>query len=242
MTKELLQKYKKEIKNMQKENKDNLLLVVDCGIENMIFSDESIDDSLLIMEDSYLIKKEQAKLLKFLRQNLKKIDSNELDKVLTTLKTVSQKTVDDQCYRLLSDNEQVKKIDGLQTVTDTDQFRKEVYGLTLKMNDIVKYLNYPSSFWAYILPRIIRTDEEKVHGIYVKCDEEEIVKDIKLYIPHIINLNTAKINIHEFRCAYDIYQMLNGVYVDGDYENSDEIIEEGFENNYLKQKVKKQFG
>ena len=241
MNRELKKEYKKEIKEIKKQNFETLLLTLKYSVETMIESVDGINQSMQVLEDVYQIINEEKRLLNFIKVNLKKIDANELDNLLDSLDELNEETI--KYYYHLLDNITCDKLleknyRRISTLLDTDKFRKEIFGLCLSMKDIIKYLDYSPEFWEYILPRTTRIDEESFYQVNIKCDAQEI----RVFVPNIINLETAKINIHEFKHAYDMYRILGIPYFKDDYEASARKEEEKFENDYVHQKVKKYFG
>lgn len=245
MDKNLKREYKKEIREIKKQNLETLRLIFKYSLENMVESVDNIEQSVQLLEEVNAITIEEKRLLNYIKRNLKKIDENELDRVLDSLDQINEETIEYYYYILdnIGTDMSIEKIyRQLQTLTDTEKYRKEVYGLTLNMKDIVKYLDYSASFWSYILPRTTRTDNEEFYQINIKCDKQETIKDIRVFVPHITSLETAKINIHEFKHAHDIYNMLGFPYVEKDYESIARTEEKQFENKYVNQKVKRYFG
>lgn len=241
MNKELKKEYKKEIREIKKQNLETLLLTLKYSIENMIEHEKTIDQSMQTLEEVHQIINEEKILLNFIKRNLKKIDEIELDRILDLLDELNEKTI--KYYYYLLDNFDIDRAmdKEVETLIDTDKYRKEVYGLTIGMKDVISYLNYPSEFWTYILPRTTRLNEESWYQVTIKCDEEEKVRDMRVFVPNIINLETAKINIHEFKHAYDMYRILGIPYLEKDYEEVAKREEQIFENDYVGQKIKKHF-
>lgn len=245
MNKSLKWEYKKEIREIKGQNRELLFKVLNYSTTTMCMEPLTIDENLLLFLEVKDIVKEEKRLLNFIKRNLDKINEDEVDRVLDLLDGVNEETV--KYYYYLLDNVEAdftaeKKFRQLETLIDTQVYRKEVYGLTLSMTDIADYLNYSSSFWEYILPRLTRTEEEEFYGVNIRCNEQNIIEDIRVFVPPITNLATAKINVHELTHAHDMYQMLGRTYTEGDYESISREQEKHFEDTYMGQKVKKQFG
>lgn len=244
MNRELKKEYKREIREIKKQNLETLSLLLKYGVEDMIETIDNVEKNAQILDEFHAISVEEKMLLNFIKRNLKRIDSNELDKMLEILDEINEKTVDYYYYLLdnnVADAVKEKQYRGLETITETEKYRKEVFGLTLGMDDVINYLNYDESFWAYILPRTIRIDDEELRQVNIKCNLNEVIEDIKVFVPNVINLETAKINIHEFTHAHDIFNMIGVKYLDKDYETIAVRNENEFESNYVNQKVKRRF-
>ena len=111
--------------------------------------------------------------------------------------------------------------------------------------DVVAFLDYPEEFWEYVTPRIRKVDStipgnEIFYATLLKFDKKDknIIRDIKVMLPHIIDLKTACINIHELKHAYDMYKKLNQYVDDSDpkYESDAIAMEEKFKVKILKAK------
>ena len=245
MNKELKREYKKEISEIKKQNVETLLLVLQYSILNILEATDNTKQSMEVLKEVRAITNEEKKLLKFIKNNINRMNSDSLDKMLDILDEVNEKTT--QYYYYLLDNSSAnmnieKRYRRLETLIETSKYRKEVYGLTLGMKDIVKHLNYSTSFWTYILPHTIITENEEFYGVYLRIDEQKIVRNIRVIVPEITNLKTARINIHEFKHAYDMYNLLDIAYIEKDYEEVAKWEEERFEIEYVEEKVKRYFG
>lgn len=138
----------------------------------------------------------------------------------------------------------VRPAKGFTTLIDTMDYRKELYGLVLKLDDIKNFLNYPKEFWEYIMPkvRVIDDNQDKCMNpeVIMKFDNKECLEDIRVIVPHIINLTSALINVHEFQHAYDLYLLLGKIvpYSNEYYENIAKNKEENFKNEYVLKLIK----
>jgi len=246
MNKKEQKEYKKEIKEIKFQNLETLFLIFQYSMLNVLESIDNYDKSKKILKDYYNIAREEAMLLRFIESNLTQIDSNELDKVLDMLDEVNEKTVL-YLYGFLEDKELDRRssffIEYLRfkSLIDTEQYRKEVLSLALSLEDIKHYLSVNNKMWKYIMERTIVTDDESFYGVNIKINNN-IVEDFKVFVPHIVNLQTAKINVHEFTHAIDVYKMLGLTYNEVDYEKIAKDTENEFEKEYIKHKLKQNFG
>ena len=113
--------------------------------------------------------------------------------------------------------------------------------------DIEDFLKYPEEFWQYIDIRTIIVDshipeEREFYGVNLKMSNNKL-SDIKVFVPEIINLETALINIHEFRIAYNLYQELGNAISKEDswYELSGKESVKEFKKSYFKNKCRNIF-
>ena len=107
------------------------------------------------------------------------------------------------------------ELEQIISLRDNDILLFEQYGLDLKDEDIKLFLNYPNTFWEFISSRTKYLnnyiENRDFYGVYPKFDFNSCLIDIKIIIPKIINLATALINIHEFKHAYDLYNILGSI-------------------------------
>lgn len=104
---------------------------------------------------------------------------------------------------------------------------------------IKQFLNYPDKFWHYIHSRIIYIDStipgnEMFYNTLMKFDDNNKLVDIKVFIPYIIDIKTARINVHELKHAYDLYLRL-GQIIDADTDTFEEdavVLEHQFVKKY----------
>ena len=224
-----------------------LLLYIRClitfGKENKVTKDVKN-----IWNEFLEIIKEEKNLLEIISKSLKKLDYEEVDLFINRLDEVNEETV---LYYLNTLNDIENACDMKQewkatrnkrnfnTITETDKYRHKLSGLTLSIEDIINFLNYPNEFWNYIHDRYYIVDstsktEKDFYGVNMKT-KDNILTDIKVFVPYIINLETALVNIHEFKHAYDLYKLL-GKKIDIDdslHEKNAKELELKFKSEYM---------
>lgn len=138
-----------------------------------------------------------------------------------------------------------KDFDGL---TNTNLYQLKLCSLLLSFRDIQAFLDYPDEFWDYISDRILYADsyfdeEKDFYGVYIQTDKDECVTNIKVIVPHIINLETALVQVHEFQHAYSLYQILGSKIVmdDNEYEQEARKYEADFQEKYMVKKYEEIF-
>lgn len=244
MNKEIQREYKKELRNIKLQNIETLFLISYYAVSNILKSFDEYEKNKGVIYNYYKIAKEEAKLLTYLKNNLERIDSNELDKVLDMLDEINEQTTL-YYYGFLDNIENspafCRKYSNLQKLIDTEIYRKKIFCTALDKNSIKEYLKIPNQTWEYISKRTTITEQEEFYGVNIKMDENK-VDDMKIFVPPIINLETAKINVHEFKHAYDVYEMIGLEYIDNNAEEVARDSESIFENVYLRDKVKQYFG
>ena len=98
-------------------------------------------------------------------------------------------------------------------INENNDYLNEVIGLTIDFDFEKNFLNYPDAFWNYIKSKIRFVDSrgDEKHILYetiMHFDENNCLDDMRVFVPKIINLLTALINVHEFKHAYDLYHLL----------------------------------
>lgn len=80
--------------------------------------------------------------------------------------------------------------------------------------DVIKnFLSFPEDFWIYITPKIrfvdsLGDEKEIIYEALMHFDLNDCLDDIRVFVPFVINLKTALICIHEFKHAYDLFNLL----------------------------------
>ncbi len=240
MNKKVRKVLENDIVTIKKNSKKEINFIKkQCSIRIASESSNTIEDIIQVLDDFILDKEEERKLLNMLKNNLKRIDKSECSTLLAELVAVNKSTL---CYyaSLLGvpvDN----TIETTQPLlTKTESYRNQVCGLLLSEKDIKEYLNYPSSFWEYISKRTYRVEDEGLYGVKIQYDDNNIVKDISVHVPPIVNKDTAKINIRYFTEAYNMYHFFVETYTENTFSQTDKEVED-FEKIYLKDQVKKYF-
>ena len=111
----------------------------------------------------------------------------------------------------------LKKVRDLKVYNDLD-FIKEDLSLNFKI--VKEFLNYSDDFWNFMETRIKYLNNylavKDFYGVYPMFDSLDFLIDLKIIIPEIVNLKTSLINIHEFKHAYDLYNLLGCKIVNDD--------------------------
>lgn len=184
-------------------------------------------------------------------------DSSNIDELLDELEDINDDTY---CYyvTIISDIEEacdlkepyrakrIKK--DFATLIEDDVYIKKLIEGCITIEDISKFLKLPTGFINFINESDFKIylldsqneEESAFYGINYKTDEFNNILDIKLFVPIIIDLNTALINVHEIKRAYELYQRL-GNKIDDD--NIDKINDEAIKmqksfKNYIQEKEK----
>lgn len=214
-------------------------------------------DSYNIYRQFRLIQKEEHKLHKFILKNSENMIFEKFLELIEILEQLNEETLtyylnalNDIITACQTKNELYASHEkkNFDTLIDTNEYRIQASGLTITKEDIKEFLNYPEEFWKYVETRIKRIDGSKKENeiFYVtlmKFDENnKFLSDIKVLIPHITDIKTAQVNVHELKHAYDLYQQL-GQEIDEnnpEYEQSAMLLEQEFRKRYVLKKFENQ--
>ncbi len=202
-----------------------------------------------ILKEYLQILEKQYRILSFLERGIAEIDEEETIRFMEALFLLGNKTslyykeILKGLEKAIKGKEQYgeRPQKQFQTLLETSDYEIWGKGLLLSTKDIIEYLGYPTAFWEYIFPKVsIRDHHQEAHHFFylvnVKCEEGRIV-DMHVGVPKIINLETALINIHEFKHAYDLYERIGKPFVDeSTYEESAKEKERNFVKEYVSQK------
>ena len=195
---------------------------------------------------------EENRMFNFLLKNYQFINCDEGNYFMYKLDYLNEETVL-YCYKFFEDVliacdmelewKARRPFKNFKTLIETDIYDMELYGLTISFDDIKNYFNYEDDFWEYIESRICFLDShdeenDSFYGVNMKFDNDNKLENIKIFVPKIINLDTALINVHEIKHAYDLYKLI-GKEVNLDYSYYEKMAsdsERGFKEQYLVKK------
>lgn len=197
-----------------------------------------------------IIKKEKN-ILNFLLNNYKKINIDEVNNFICELDDLNEETVqyyykyldgiDDACDMGVEWKAK-RPVKYFDTLIENCLYDNKMIGLILSFNDIKNHLGYEKKFWNWVDNKVYIVDSKEeedkdFYGVNIKCNSKKI-EDIKVFVPKIINLETALVNVHEFKHAYDLWKLIGKEMVyDEYYENSARECENEFKNKYLVKKL-----
>lgn len=110
----------------------------------------------------------------------------------------------------------IREKKNFQTLIESNEFFAKLLEILIDEDDILAYLKVSKEFMDFINKHDLRTiyidyndeNEREFIGVNYKLDENDILKDIKIYVPSIIDLNTALIYCHTVSSAFEIYKLL----------------------------------
>lgn len=176
-------------------------------------------DCLNVIREYKAIITEENRLLTLLLTSPADIDRK--DMYFNLINDLSDKTIS-YYYQVLDDiDDAVECRDEMrgkrypkhfETLIETDYYRNVLYSLSISFADVKEYLGYEEEFWEYIDTRTtwiepFGENPRYFYGVNFK-EEEGIVTDLHVTIPSIVDLDTAKIVVHEIRHAHDLYESI----------------------------------
>lgn len=243
------------IKELLRMGSDCLNTYIDSAL---IFgvSSKVTKDIVNIWWEFFYIVREEKKLFNFLLENYDKMDICEIDEFMADMYALSGDTIQ-YYYDVLDDIEVAcdmqlewkakRPMKSFKTLIESDKYRERVCGLALNESDIEEFFLYPKEFWDYIDVRTIILDshleeEKDFWGINLKMDGEKLV-DLKVFVPDVVNLETALVNVHEFKNAYELYRRLGQTINESDtyYEIMGRDSEKKFKGEYMVKKRQQMF-
>lgn len=229
-----------EINKIKEENWEELYLIIKYSFEAIfnyvLFSKTKMNipkTSLNIIREFIKTFKEERKILNFIINHISYIDKESLEDFLEQLDILNEKTINYLYERLdnieeaidLNDETRMITLKNFDLLPENKTIKTNACNLVLTKEFIKSYLGYENEFWKFIDARTIFTDEVKAS----KMDwEYEVGKQIKLllYLPPIIDLESALIALKAYNKAHVIYMSNNKTSL----ENSEERVKKYYLN------------
>lgn len=213
------------------------------------YHDFSLDIYLLksLFEYCKITMKENT-YLSFIMKNYKKISNLEkLYSILDDMDELNEKTylfyqsILEECERFTQSNVPFKAscVRGFETLNETNKYEVELLGLLLTEKDLDKYYQKEETYY-YLKERTKVWNCSAEEGIrdfgLFTVDDGDIIKEIRLFVPRIVDLKTMLINVHEFKHGISLYPYIGSSEPDFDFEKEAKLEEERFVSKYLLKK------
>lgn len=253
---------KTELKDLKWQNREQLFMMIKEYVIMYVkigsfFRNSKDERKVLIdnLKDYFKIISEENKYFTFLIKHLDKISNDhELYKILDQLDIKNSQSyyhydgIISEYESSISLNDQRRAIitrKNFPSIIDTTKYREEIIGLFLNRDDLMNYFNEDSNVFEYLESRtkVYNCDVEDgmpYYGVY-PIIENNILTNINICVPKIINLKAMLINIHEYNHAINLFKYLGKQYLDQDYEKRAKLEEERFLKTYIKRKQQKYF-
>jgi hypothetical protein len=262
MDKEELKELRKDVISINWLDLEETMSIASCCfftyINSMIaFGKESevTKDVINIWKEVSNLLKEERYLLNLIFKYSKFFDINQVEEYIYDLGMLNEQTIKyylnlldsigDAC-ETQSEYRATRTKKDFNTLLDNNDYREKLCSLLLNENDIKEFLNYPDEFWKYVDERTTIVDsyfeeEKEFYGVNIKTNNN-CIDDMKVFVPEIINLETALVNVHEYTHAYNLYEILGKEMMsDLEYENLAKLQEEKFVKEQIPKKYQKIF-
>lgn len=123
-------------------------------------------------------------------------------------------------------------------IQDNTRITDEIKGLTLGTSDLFKYFKGSDAYYYAQENAKIVDGGDNLWLYGVNIDEEHgILRRYRMIVPPIKDLRTALINVHEYRHALDLFDLIGKEYpVENDFEERARAEEEKFVREYVRNK------
>lgn len=213
------------------------------------YHDPSLDIYLLkSLIEYYKITRKENTYLSFIMRNYQEINNLEkLYSILDDMDELNEKTylfyqsILEECESFIQSNVPFKPscVRGFETLNETEKYEAELLGLLLTEKDLDKYYQKEEAYY-YLKERTKVWNCSAKEGIgyfgLFTEDDGDIIKEIKLCVPKIIDLETMLINVHEFKHGISLYPYIGSSKLDFDFEKEAKLEEKHFVSKYLLKK------
>lgn len=251
----------KDINFMKRGSIGEMLLIIRFSLISylkclLVFGHKSVitKDNLNVIKEMFDILKLEKKILKYILKNIKQFNLNATIEVIMMLDEVNESTVR-YYYDVIDDIETAADMHNVfralrannnsPTLIQTYSYVTEVISLAENIESLKLFLGFEEEFWNYIQNKVEIIDFDFTY-ICEFSDVEPIIKDdivtdIKIKVPKVINLQSALIAISEYKKAYELYTMIGCRYDKNKIVDDDEALQKKYCEEYLLKKAKDQF-
>ncbi len=240
-----------EIKKIKLQNSEEVFFLLKYFIKTYlrclnVFNFNNTSREIIILLKDYLkfLNNERylLNLITYYFKNIKNLSA--LGEFLTEVKTLNN-------FNTLSCYTYLEEVNNYCTSFKSNPHKVQIKPLDIKKlldicitsEDVKDFLLYESTFYEYISKKVISCMDDHFYGVNYKLDSNGLLEDLKIFIPPVVDLQTALVNIHELIHAHDLYELL-GQKISSSaimFENSAKQAETDFKNNYLVKKYRKFF-
>lgn len=217
----------KEIKTMKYGSIEEMILITLYSLISylkslIVFGKDSkaTKDNLNFIKEIYDILKLENKLLNYILKQIHKIDINACSYVIEMLDSLNDQTIR-YYYDLIDDIEIAAQMKNefralranktFPTLIQTYSYITEVTALGEDSNSLKNFLGFENEFWDYIQDKvetIAFSDDVQKNAKVEPIVKNNIVIDMVLKVPEIVNLQTSLLAIKIYCNAYELYRML----------------------------------
>lgn len=214
-------------------------------LKNGCYSSEDVSTLKELLKDFKQELNDENEQLKFLLNNIDKIDEEELERILQKIDELNEDAFN--YYDTIGDSFAAKSYVVCPLVYPNRRIKKlrlnhqlldEIKGLTLSYKDIEEYYSkYECMDYLRENSKVFNEREDVgVFGVFTDINGDRLDR-IKLVVPKICNLKTALINVHEYKHGIELFDYLGRNYPSNrDFEKSAKDEEERFIKKYIRNK------
>jgi predicted metal-dependent hydrolase len=164
-------------------------------------------DSVKMFKDFKKILDEEKNIHDYMLNQSLSIDKEECFKLLEKLEELNEKTVKyyyeafgdiiDACSTNFPDRARHMS-KNFNTLIESDEYRKCLEGLTIGLRSIKLRLDFEDEFWDYIDDKTYILNKDEIDNCGIREDDN----GFSIYVPSIVSLETANMNMQIFMEAY----------------------------------------
>lgn len=176
-------------------------------------------DCLSVIKEFSDINKFEKRILKFIKENIGTIDMGTAYELIDQMSERKEEEIV-YYYKVLDDIEdacdmrdefrakRIKK--DYKSISEDQEFKNNLYASKYTIDDIMNYLGFNQEVIDFIRPRIFESvlefsEDKDVFGVNYKINDENVVIDIRLILPTILDYETLMINVNLLMKAYYLY-------------------------------------
>lgn len=250
----------KDINFMKRGSIGEMLLIIKFSLISylkclLVFGHKSIitKDNLNVIKEMFDILKLEKKILKYILKNIKQFNLNATIEVMMMLDELNERTIR-YYYDVIDDIETAADMHNVfralrasnnpPTLIQSYSYVTVVISLAENIESLKLFLGFEEEFWNYIQNKVEIIEFDFTYSCEFPDVEpiikDDIVVDIKIKVPKVINLQSALIAIREYKKAYELYTMIGCKY-DKNKIVDDEALQKKYCEEYLLKKAKNQF-
>lgn len=176
-------------------------------------------DCLAVIKEFTDIDSYEKRILRFIRKNIETIDMAVAMELIDRMSERKEEEIV-YYYKVLDDIEdacdmrdefrakRIKK--DFKSISEDQDFTNDLNASTYTIDDIMNYFNFKQDMIDYIKPRIFEsiyefTEDKDLFGVNYKVNDENVVTDIRLILPTILDFETLMINVNLLMKACYLY-------------------------------------
>ncbi len=253
---------RRELREDMRINKsDNHALMVEFlglwiqAIINSVFTfgimSDATKESLKLIKEFIKIANAENDLYYYLYKHSKPTENEVVGAYIDDLFTQNRKTFDyymncldnilvacdlKKEYRIVRDKK------NFATLIESNEYYAKLLEILIDEDDLLDYLGVSKEFLNFVNEDNLKTiyidynklNEREFIGVNYKLDDNGLIKDLKLYVPSVISLETARIYIYVVYSAFELFKRMGQMISDEDILNISEEAKKKMEEYEIK--------